>query len=236
MIKTGHGEMIKTDSDNKQSDKNWKRMWFKNSKVWMQITDDKKPVIKNSKVLIKYNLKQDYQYWIYENTIEEINEEKIKTIKKQKKKKTIKKNNKKIKENIPDNSIIIYTDGASSGNPGPSGIGVVMYYKDKKKKISEYIGHATNNIAELKAIHKGLKIIKLKNIPVRLHTDSGYAYGLLVLGWKPKKNMDLVLSIKQLISEFKDLKFIKVKGHSGDEGNETADTLATDAIKKSPSP
>ena len=228
--------MVKTDSGNSQADKKWKRMWFKNSKVWMQLTDNKKPVIKNKKVLIKYNLKQDYQYWIYENTIEEINDEKIRTIKKQKGKKPLKRKEKREKENIPDNSIIIYTDGASSGNPGPSGIGVVMYYKDKEKKISEYIGHATNNIAELKAIYKGLEIIKLKNISARLYTDSGYAYGLLVLGWKPKKNTALVLSIKKIMSEFKDLKLIKVKGHSGNTGNEIADSLATDAIKKSPSP
>ncbi len=100
-----------------------------------------------------------------------------------------------------------------------------------EKKISKFIGHATNNIAELEAIRSALLAINNKNLPVKLFTDSKYAYGILKLGWKPQKNQELIFSIKKLIVMFKDLEFIKVKGHSGDEGNEMADALATTAIK-----
>jgi ribonuclease HI len=66
---------------------------------------------------------------------------------------------------------------------------------------------------------------------VRIFTDSNYAYGVLVLGWKARKNQKLIMSIKNLMSAFKNIKLIKVKGHEGLEGNERADFLATSAIK-----
>ena len=89
---------------------------------------------------------------------------------------------------------------------------------------------ATNNVAELKAIQAGLERIKNRRLAVRLFTDSSYAYGLLALGWKPKKNQALVAAIRSLAAEFDDLKLIKVKGHAGHEGNERADFLATSAV------
>jgi len=128
--------------------------------------------------------------------------------------------------------ICLFTDGASSGNPGPSGIGVLLRYGEHEKEISKYIGNATNNIAELNAIKAGLSSLKHTDIPVRLFTDSSYAYGLLVLNWKPRKNQELVGSIKKIMARFKDLQLIKVKGHSGHQGNERADYLATAAVKK----
>lgn len=126
--------------------------------------------------------------------------------------------------------ILIYTDGASSGNPGPAGIGVLLQYKGKTREISRYIGVSTNNIAELTAIETALSAIRRTDIPIRLHTDSGYALGLLTLGWKPKKNQELVDRIKKQMTRFKRLEIIKVRGHSGVAGNEAADKLATSAI------
>jgi ribonuclease HI len=67
---------------------------------------------------------------------------------------------------------------------------------------------------------------------VRVFTDSSYAYGVLALGWKARKNQAIIASIKTILLKFENLKFIKVKGHMGIEGNERADVLATSAIKK----
>ena len=108
----------------------------------------------------------------------------------------------------------------------------MLRYGEHEKEISEFIGNATNNIAELKAIDVGLSALKSRDIPVRVFTDSKYAYGLLVLNWKPKKNQQLVEAIKKKMSRFQDLEIIKVKGHSGHPENERADHLATSAIKK----
>ena len=108
----------------------------------------------------------------------------------------------------------------------------MLNYGEHEKEISEFIGSATNNIAELKAIEVGLSALKSRAIPVGLFTDSNYACGLLALNWKPKKNLQLVETIKKKMRSFKDLEIIKVKGHSGHPGNERADYLATSAIKK----
>jgi ribonuclease HI len=216
----------------------WKRMRFKNNKVWLAVDPAGEPIVQNDKMLIKYQLDQDYQYWVNPEAIrpldspatdpsEKQNKPSQDSAQKQKNQspKTASKTNSDDK-----NAICIFTDGASSGNPGPSGIGVVMRYGKHQKEISEFIGTATNNIAELKAIEIGLNAVKNKDLPVKLYTDSNYAYGILALGWKEKKNKDIVASIKKIISKFKNLTFIKVKGHAGDEDNERADFLARNAI------
>ncbi|HMB20865.1 MAG TPA: ribonuclease HI family protein [Spirochaetota bacterium] len=74
-----------------------------------------------------------------------------------------------------ESTLTIYTDGASRGNPGPSGIGVVIYDKDDRQvgKVASYLGHATNNQAEYKAIIRALKIaIYFKTKVLKIRTDS----------------------------------------------------------------
>ncbi len=235
----------KITKDQKTDKNKWKRMSFKGNKVWAAIGPDGDFLIKNNKILIKYNLNQDYEYLIKkENLKPESNAVPGKKKKTGGEEKTGKKKKtnpaKKIRDkgaafnNISnsENTIIIYTDGASSGNPGPAGIGAVLVFNGQKKEISEFIGTATNNIAELTAIEKALEKLKTRDLPVRLFTDSTYCLGLLSKGWKPKKNLDLINRIKNLIQEFKDFKIIKVKGHAGIELNERADVLATSAIKQ----
>ncbi|MBW2438045.1 MAG: ribonuclease HI [Deltaproteobacteria bacterium] len=137
-----------------------------------------------------------------------------------------------VDEGIDPAGIQIFTDGASAGNPGPSGIGVLLRFGNHEKEISEYIGTATNNIAELKAIQAGLQALKNTTLPVRIYTDSRYAYGVLVLGWKAKANNELIESIKKTMRKFIDIRIFKVKGHAGHQENERADFLATSAIKQ----
>jgi ribonuclease HI len=208
-------------------DSGWIRMRFKQNKVWVAVDSDGKIQINNGKVLIKYQKEQDYEYRVRETDILPLDAKPGET-------------SVKIRKNVcpsidppesddPD-CIQIYADGASSGNPGPSGIGVLLRYQEHEKEISRSIGLGTNNIAELEAIRTGLLEVKNPDLPVRVYTDSGYAYGLLTLGWKAKKNTELVSDIRILMKRFKNLTFIKVKGHSGMEGNERADKLATSAI------
>jgi len=215
-------------------------MCFKHNKVWVALGEDERPRVENGKVLIKYQLDQPHEYRVHLESIRPLpdkggckpdNAGKKAAPGKASPKKSIHSRRK----NLPmdDNrTILVYTDGASSGNPGPAGIGIFLRYGIHEKTISKYIGIATNNIAELEAIRVALAEIKNPELPVRIYTDSSYALGLLSLGWKPKKNQDLVLSIKKSMKKFRDLQFVKVRGHAGDPGNEMADRLATDAVKK----
>ena len=201
----------------------WKRMRFKKNKVWLAVDRSGKPLEQKGKVLIKYQLDQTHEYWVRKDNIIPLDSKPFEA-------QPQAEINQATETNDP-HAIQIYTDGASSGNPGPSGIGVVLRFGTHEKEISEYIGHATNNIAELKAIQAGLQAVKNKTLPVQIFTDSSYAYGVLALGWKVKANRELVESIKKTMRQFKRIKIIKVKGHAGHRDNERADQLATSAIK-----
>jgi ribonuclease HI len=127
--------------------------------------------------------------------------------------------------------IHVWTDGACQGNPGPCGVGVVVIDGAARKEHGEYLGHGTNNIAELTAVLRGLDLVSDTGRSVRVYSDSSYSIGVLSLGWKPKVNQELIAEIKQRLAAFRDVKFVKVKGHSGIPENERCDQLATGSIR-----
>jgi len=132
-------------------------------------------------------------------------------------------------KNLDFPRIEIYTDGASLGNPGPAGIGVIILYGGQAKEISEGLGETTNNVAELTAILRGLEEVQGTREEVVVYSDSTYAIGVVSKNWKAKANTDLVLTIRQLAARFANLHFEKVEGHAGVEWNERADELANQA-------
>ena len=138
--------------------------------------------------------------------------------------------------------VIIYTDGACSGNPGPGGWGAILMYKDMKKEISGGKKDTTNNIMELTAALEGLKLLKFP-CEVDLYSDSAYLVNGFSQGWiynwqknnwktsskEPVKNKEIWQEIYRLTNIHK-VKFIKVKGHSDNEFNNRCDELARNAI------
>jgi ribonuclease HI len=134
----------------------------------------------------------------------------------------------------PDGAIVIYTDGACTGKPGPAGIGAVIVDGDQRQEISEYLGQGTNNIAELTAIERALQAVAptQRDRTVVIHSDSSYSIGILQQGWKAKANVDLVARIRRLVALFSDLRFVKVKGHAGIPENERCDELGRLAIAR----
>lgn len=131
----------------------------------------------------------------------------------------------------PADAVHVWTDGACSGNPGRAGLGVVILGDGPgQREISEYLGDATNNIAELTAILRGLQAVSDRSRPVIVYSDSQYSIGLLTQNWKAKKNTELVEQLRALCRTFSDLRFVKVAGHAGIALNERVDYLATSAI------
>ena len=139
--------------------------------------------------------------------------------------------------------VIIYTDGACSGNPGPGGWGSILMYKETEKEISGAKENTTNNVMELTAVIEGLKLLKFP-CKVKLYSDSAYVvnafnqkwiYGWLKNGWKnaskePVKNKELWQELYSL-TKIHEVEFIKVKGHSDNKYNNRCDEMARNAIK-----
>ena len=139
--------------------------------------------------------------------------------------------------------VIIYTDGACSGNPGPGGWGAILMYRNAKKEISGGSKNTTNNIMEITAVIEALKCLKVES-EVQVYSDSAYTvnafnqkwiYGWMKNGWKTSngenvKNKELWQELYSLTQKHK-VEFIKVKGHADNEYNNRCDELARNAIK-----
>ncbi len=140
--------------------------------------------------------------------------------------------------------VIIYTDGACSGNPGPGGWGTILLYKDIKKEISGGLKDTTNNIMEMTAVIEGLKLLK-ESCNVKIYSDSAYVVNAFnehwIEGWlknnwqnskkETVKNKELWLKLIDLTQKH-NVEFIKVKGHSNNELNNRCDEMARKAINE----
>ena len=140
--------------------------------------------------------------------------------------------------------VIIYTDGACSGNPGPGGWGAVLIYGENRKEISGGSRETTNNIMEMTAVLEALKALK-NDCEVELYSDSAYVVNAFndkwIDNWKKNgwinskkevvKNKELWQELDELVKKYK-VKFNKVKGHSTDEINNRCDELARSEINK----
>lgn len=135
--------------------------------------------------------------------------------------------------------IVIYTDGAASGNPGPGGFGVVLLSGKFRKELSAGYRLTTNNRMELLAVIVALEALKIPGSNVTIYTDSKYVADAVEKGWvfqwekknyKGKKNPDLWIRFLKIYRNH-DVKFVWVKGHANNPGNERCDKLAVEAYK-----
>ena len=138
-------------------------------------------------------------------------------------------------------TIIIYTDGACTGNPGKGGYGAVIIDGDRREELSAGYKLTTNNRMEMMGAIAALESLK-SNSKVKLHSDSKYIVDAVVKGWAKKwqangwrrnkkemaKNPDLWQELLDLC-KIHDVEFVWVKGHAGIAENERCDRLAVDA-------
>ena len=141
-------------------------------------------------------------------------------------------------------SIVIYCDGARSGNPGPGGWGAVLLAGDRRKELSGAEAHTTNQRMEIMALVGALEALKVTDWEVEVYSDSAYLVNAFsqkwldkwqTNGWKnskkePVANQDLWMELLSLTRKNR-ITMKKVKGHAGDEHNERCDELARQAIK-----
>lgn len=133
--------------------------------------------------------------------------------------------------------LIIYTDGAARGNPGPGGYGIVLQWGGAYKEFAQGYRLTTNNRMELLAVIVALQTLTRPGLDVVVYSDSAYVVDAVEKGWlknwqrthfKDKKNVDLW---KRYIEEAKrhKVKFVWVKGHAANQYNNRCDQLATAA-------
>ena len=138
---------------------------------------------------------------------------------------------------------VVYTDGACSGNPGPGGWGSVMMYRGHRRELSGGEAETTNNRMEMMAVIQTLESLK-RPCKIQLHTDSTYVMngmtkwlaGWKARGWrtadkKPVKNVELWQRLEHAIKRHQ-VDWVWVKGHSGVAENERADELARNGIPR----
>ncbi len=134
--------------------------------------------------------------------------------------------------------LIIYTDGASRGNPGPGGYGAILMWGDKRKELSAGYRLTTNNRMELMGVIASLEALTKKNISLTIYTDSRYIVDSVEKKWLNgwirndfkggKKNKDLWLRYHALSKHYV-IRFQWVKGHASNAFNNRCDELATTA-------
>lgn len=134
----------------------------------------------------------------------------------------------------------LYTDGASKGNPGSAGLGLVLKYGTHEKEHSEGYRKSTNNRMELLAVIRGLELLNQPNQTITVFSDSKYVtdainkkwiYGWIKKNFKGVKNPDLWQRYLQ-VARFHKVKFVWIKGHNNHKYNERCDQLAVKAAEQ----
>jgi ribonuclease HI len=139
--------------------------------------------------------------------------------------------------------LIIYTDGAARGNPGPGGYGAILKWGDSEKELSAGYRRTTNNRMELMAVIAALEALKKERLTITVYSDSQYVVKAIEQGWLKnwiatdfkggKKNKDLWLRFYELGKKHQ-LTFTWVKGHASNAFNNRCDVLATVAADGRP--
>lgn len=131
----------------------------------------------------------------------------------------------------------IYTDGASRGNPGRGGYGIILKWGEKMKELSGGFRMTTNNRMELLAVIKALEELNREGVQITIYSDSKYVvdavekkwiWGWQKKGWADKKNVDLWQRYIRLHNKH-NIQFVWVKGHANNPYNNRCDVLATSA-------
>ena len=232
----------------------WKQARFNDSDVWVQLSDTGEVVVQGGRVPMRYNLKASAKVYlasVKRVTIPdgaEVAEVAGSTsaggrgrgfgsagTRSSAQAAAAKEDAQSLIAGLPDGTAVVYTDGSCRGNPGPAGSGAVIELPDGRRFLaSRALGQGTNNVAELEAIGLALDVLDQAEVPldapVAILSDSDYTSGVLIRGWKAKKNRELILGLRERLRERPGVALHWVAGHVGLPGNEQADALANEGV------
>ena len=127
---------------------------------------------------------------------------------------------------MSNSELIMYTDGAARGNPGPGGYGTILFWGNHRRELSAGYRHTTNNRMELMAVIAGLQALTRDGLKITIYSDSQYVVKAVEQGWLKnwiatnfkggKKNKDLWMQYHELSQRFQ-IRFKWVKGHARSE-------------------
>lgn len=214
----------------------WAPAVFKDQKVWAKVGDDGNLKVVGGRVEIRWSDAPGAK--VYKGAISRVRRTQgeptvaIDDAKGGGRRAASKGNPARLFSGEPDaQTAVAYTDGACKGNPGPAGAGTRVEFPDGRwVEAARSLGHATNNVGELTALEVALDLMAEAELdpqtPIVLVTDSQYAIGVLVKGWKAKKNTELIVGLRAKLQAWPTARLKWVKGHAGHVGNTRADELA----------
>ena len=240
----------------------WKRARFKDGDVWVGLDESGAPLVEGGRVPIRYSKRSGAKVYRaavgrvqphVDAAIEQLDEgAPADAAPRQKKGRgsgfgkagtrtagqaaAARQHARQLLEDLPDGTIVVYTDGACQGNPGPAGSGVVVELPEGRRlEGCRSLGQGTNNVAELSAVELALDVLDQEGVQpdqaVAVLSDSDYTHGVLCKGWKAKANQELIRSLRARLSERPGVTIHWVAGHVGLPGNERADALANEGVR-----
>ncbi len=211
----------------------WIRKRYKDNKVYVLCNENGEVILENGMAKFKYAPEDIREYTARKENIRELDYSASKFVSNHHQ---TSKDTNTLQSELPippagpEGKIVVYTDGASRGNPGDAAAAAVLVWRRKLRDLARFLGKTTNNVAELTAIKIALSAIRRRDIPIEIHTDSKYVQGVLVGGWKAKANKALIADIKRDLTAFSSVRILYVEGHAGIPGNERADKLCNICI------
>ncbi len=186
-------------------------MHFRGERVWVAVNPDGSPRIHDAKVAVKYRLESSAQYWVRADAVHPITAGRGPDAAAQM---PIDFDGPAL-EGCSPGTVCVFAEGVALGNPGPGGIGVVLSYDGREKTLAAPIGMITEAAAAVEAIGRGLAEIRSPAHPVRIYSGSGYAYGVLALGWKAVRHAGRVAAVRRLMARFSDIRMVWPTAHPG---------------------
>jgi len=204
----------------------WKRMRYRERRVWVAVDADGAPLVHDGRARIRYRLDLGREYRVRAGALQPadpgggdgegqlpIDFGPAAAVA------------------CPVETVCLFAEGAVLGRPGNGGVGIVLRYGEREKTLAAAIGPATEASAALEAIGRGLAAIRRRDRPVRVYTGSGYAYGVLALGWTARRHAGRVRALRRLMGRFADIRVIWPTEPVGRGPTERARRLARQAAE-----